>query len=110
MLVNAGRVGAESFVLVRTRPVAAYQAAGVTVWALLVATVAFAVRPSLALWPWMSLAGLDAVVTITSGLVVFVAADWVWKRLVESLVADAASAIQYAPCTGTDHVQDRHVG
>ena len=92
-LITVGPAGPQSRLEVVVRPVPAYQAAVLTTWALLVCAVAFAARPTIAAWPWTWRAGLDGVVTITTGLVVACAAGWVWRRVVESVIVDGAEAV-----------------
>ena len=72
---------------------AAYQYAGLTVCAGLVAGIAVPTRLLVTSWPWWLHAGLGVLVTLGAWLLVAVVSDLVWSRLVESLATDTAGAM-----------------
>lgn len=92
-LIRVEATGAQPWLEVPVRAVAAYQYAVVAVTVLVVVLAAVALRPIDAGWPWWKLAVLDLIVTITAWLLVARVAEHALARVTETVAADTANAL-----------------
>jgi hypothetical protein len=92
-LICVGPDGAQRWLDIPVRAVAAYQRASLAGTALVVALAAVALRTVVESWPWWQLAGLDLLVTVTAWLLVARVSDHVLDRVVESVATDTANTV-----------------